>query len=223
MYAKPMDVDPPSIIRVACRNVTGERAKGTIGVRIIVVAYGASNLMIGKEGGMDDNIVVATNANQNTCNEMNRTGNGAAITGDSTNIAVDANVVHRSHRTTSMPSSERGGTSLDVNSLTLPSRPKHLLLPTLVVHLEVEHVRRDMEVGRTSIRTRAAIIGGRLKRPTWEFELFLHTEMPGNPLTTPAVLVNCGPQVDFNASDRNPKRHKRLHARNVDGQFRLEI
>ena len=54
-------------------------------------------------------------------------------------------------------------------------------------------------------------------------EPFLHTEIPGNPLTTPAVLHNRGPQVDSDASDRNAKRHKRLHARNVDGQFQFEI
>ena len=54
-------------------------------------------------------------------------------------------------------------------------------------------------------------------------EPFLHTETPGNLLTTPAVLQNRGPQVDSDASDRNAKRHKRLHARNVAGQFQFEI
>ena len=54
-------------------------------------------------------------------------------------------------------------------------------------------------------------------------EPFLHTETPGNLLTTLAVLQNRGPRVDSNASDRNAKRHKRLHARNVDGQFQFEI
>ena len=48
MYAEPMDVDPPSIIRAACRNVLDERAKGTIGVRIIVATCGASRPMIGE-------------------------------------------------------------------------------------------------------------------------------------------------------------------------------
>ena len=55
------------------------------------------------------------------------------------------------------------------------------------------------------------------------FEPFLHTETPGNLLTTSAVLHNRGPQVDSDASDRNAKRQKRLHLRNVDGQFRFEI
>ena len=29
--------------------------------------------------------------------------------------------------------------------------------------------------------------------------------------------------MDSDASDRNAKRHKRLHSRNVDGQFQFEI
>ena len=29
--------------------------------------------------------------------------------------------------------------------------------------------------------------------------------------------------MDFDDSDRNAKRHKRLHSRNVDGQFQFEI
>ena len=65
MYAKLMDVDPSSIIRANYRNVTGKRAKGTIGVRIIVAARGASSSMIGEEG-MDDNVLVETNENQNS-------------------------------------------------------------------------------------------------------------------------------------------------------------
>ena len=112
---------------------------------------------------------------------------------------------------------------MDVSSLAWPPQLEHHLLPTTVVPPKVESIHRGMEVGRTSIRTRAAVIGGRLKRPTPEIEPFHHTEMSGNPLTIPTMLVNRGPQVDFNASDRNAKRHKRLHARNVDGKFRFEI
>ena len=54
-------------------------------------------------------------------------------------------------------------------------------------------------------------------------ESFLHTKTPGNPLTTPAVLQNRAPHVDSDASDQNAKCHKRLHSRNVDGQFQFEI
>ena len=80
-----------------------------------------------------------------------------------------------------------------------------------------------MKAGKASIRTKAIVIGGRLKQPIPEIEPFLYREMPGNPLTTSTVLVNHGPQVDSNASDRNAKHDKHLHARNVDGQFRFEI
>ena len=62
-----------------------------------------------------------------------------------------------------------------------------------------------------------------MKRPRVGIEPFMHTETPGNPLTTPAVLRNRGPQVDSDTSDRNAKLHKQLHSRNVDGQFRFEI
>ena len=96
------------------------------------------------------------------------------------------------------------------------------VVPTTVVPLEVKHVRRRMEVGRTSIQTRAPIIGRRLKQPMLEIKPFLHTEMLGNSLTL-ALLVNHGPQVESNTSDHNAKRHKQLHTRNVDGQFRFEI
>ena len=51
----------------------------------------------------------------------------------------------------------------------------------------------------------------------------MHTKTLGNLLTTPAVLQNRGPQVDSDASDRNAKFDKRLHSRNVDGQFQFEI
>ena len=112
---------------------------------------------------------------------------------------------------------------MDVSSLARPLRSQHLLLPTAVVPFEIEPVRRGMETDKTSIRTRVVVIEGRLKRPTPEIESFLHIRMPENPLTTPALLVNRGPQVDSDASDRNVKRHKRLHARNVDGQFRFKI
>ena len=62
-----------------------------------------------------------------------------------------------------------------------------------------------------------------MKRSRMGIEPFLHTETPGNPLTTPTVLRNRGPQVDSDASDRNAKCHKRLHARNVDRQFQFKI
>ena len=41
-----------------------------------------------------------------------------------------------------------------------------------------------------------------------EIEPFLYTEMPGNPLTTPAMLINRELQVDSDANDQNAKHHK---------------
>ena len=157
VYAEPMDVDPPSIIRVACRNVTSNRGRRTIGVWIITAVRSASNTVIG-EGGMDGNVLVETNANQNTSTKINRTSSGAAVIGDGTNTAVDANVVHHIQLTTSMPSSKQRGTPMDVNSLAWPSRPQRLLVPTIVVPPKIEPICRGMEVGKTSIRTRTAII-----------------------------------------------------------------
>ena len=122
-----------------------------------------------------------------------------------------------------MPERKRRGTAADVISLGRPPRPHCTVLQSGVVPLEVQSVSRSIETATTSIRRGPVVIGGRLKRPRMGIESFLHTETPGNPLTTPTVLQNRGPQVDSDASDRNAKHHKRLHARNVDGQFQFEI
>ena len=169
-----------------------------------------------EKGGIDDNVVVETNANQNNSIEVNRTGSGTTVIKDGTNTTVDANVVYYIHRTIGVPSSEQRGTLVDMSSLGRPPQPQRLLVPTTIIPLEVEPVRRGMEVGKTSIQIRTAVIGGRLKQPMLKIEPFLFTEMSKNPLTTPMVF-NCRPQVDFDASDCNAKCHKRLHARNVDG------
>ena len=81
-------------------------------------------------------------------------------------------------------------------------------MQTGVVPLEVQSVSKSIEIARTSIQRGPIVIGGRLKRPMVEIEPFLHTEIPENSLTTPAVLYNRGPQVGSDASNRNPKRHK---------------
>ena len=151
------------------------------------------------------------------------TDSGIVVIGDGTNTTVDANVVYHIYRTTCMLSSEQGRTPVDVSSLAQPLRPQCPLVPTTVVPPEIKPVHRGIEASRTSIRTRAVVIGGRLKRPMPKIEFFLHTETLGNPLTIPAMLINRGPQVNSDARDRNAKGHKRLHTRNVDGQFRFEI
>ena len=111
----------------------------------------------------------------------------------------------------------------DVISLGQPPRLHRPVLQSGVIPLEVQSVSRSIETATTSIRRGPTVIGGRLKRPRMGIEYFLHIETPGNPLTTPVVLQNRGPQVDYDASDRNAKHYKRLHSRNVDGQFQFEI
>ena len=96
-------------------------------------------------------------------------------------------------------------------------------MQTGVVPLEVQSISRSIEIARTSIQRGLIVIGGRLKRLMVGIEPFLHTETPGNSLTTPVVLHNHGSQVDSDASDRNAKRHKQVHSKNVDEQFRFEI
>ena len=150
-------------------------------------------------------------------------GNGTGTSRDGTGTLGDGNSLHHILRTSSVPKCERRGTTADVISLGRPPRPHRLVLQTGVVPLEVQSVSRSIETAKTSIRRGPTVFGGRLKRPMMEIEPFLHTETSGNPLTTPAVFHNRGPQVDSDASDRKAKCHKRLHSRNVDGKFRFEI
>ena len=96
---------------------------------------------------MDDNILVEINVNQNTSTKVNMRGSGAAVIGDGTNTIVNANVVHHFYQRADMPSSERGGTSVDVRSSARPSRLQCPLLPIAVVPPEVELVCRSMKIG----------------------------------------------------------------------------
>ena len=150
-------------------------------------------------------------------------GNGTVVIGDGTGTSGDGNSVHHILRTSSVLACEHGSTVAAVISLGRPPRPHRLLVQTRVVPLEVQFVSRSIEAAKTSIWRGPTVIGGRLKRPMVGIKPFLHTKTPENPLTTPTVLQNRGPQVDSNASDRNAKCHKRLHSTNVDGQFRFEI
>ena len=122
-----------------------------------------------------------------------------------------------------MPEYDRRCIAADVISLGQTPRPHCPVLQTGVVPLEVQSISRSIEIARTSIQRGPTVIGGRLKQPRMGIEPLLHTKTPGNPLTILVVLQNRGPQVDSDASDQNAKRHKQLHSRNVDGQFRFEI
>ena len=150
-------------------------------------------------------------------------GSGTVVIRDGTGTLRDGPSLDHILRPSSVPERKRRGTAVDVISLGRPPRPHRPVLQTGVVLLKVQSVSRSIEVATTSIRRGPTVIGGRLKRPRMGIESFLYTETLGNLLTTPAVLQNRGPQVDSDASDRNAKCHKRLHARNVDGQFQFEI
>ena len=230
IHVEQMDTNSPSMTMAMLRNVREDRGKGTIGTRIIEVARGAIATVIGGGRGMEKNVVVGVNSNQNIVVQLEKMGSGTVVIGDSTGtsgdgtgILGDGNSLHHILRTSSVPECEQRGTAVDVISLGWPPRPHRPVLQTGVVPLEVQSVSRSIETAKTSFRRGPTIIGGRLKRPMVEIEPSRHIETPGNPLTTPAVLHNCGPQVDSNASDQNAKRHKRLHSRNVDEQLRFEI
>ena len=150
-------------------------------------------------------------------------GSGTVVIRDGTGTSGDGPSLDHILRPSSVPERERKGTTADVISLERPPQPHRPVLQSGVVPLKVQSVSRSIETATTSIRRGPTVIGGRLKRPRMGIESFLHTETRGNPLTILAVLQNCGPQVDSDASDRNAKHHKRLHSRNVDGQFQFEI
>ena len=197
LYIEKMDIDSPSMTMAMPRNVREDKGKGTIGTRIIEVARGAVATVIGGRRGMEENVVVGVNSNQNTVVQLEKMGSDTVVIGDGTDTLGDGNTVHYILCTSSVPSCKQGGTTADVISL---GRPLRLHRP-LVVLLEVQSISRSIEAARTSIRRGLIVIGGRLNRPMVGIEPFLHIETSENPLTTPAVLHNHGLQVDSDASD----------------------
>ena len=223
VHVEQVDTESPSMIMAMPNNVREERGKDTIGTRIIGAACAAVATVIGGGREVEENVVLEVNSNQNTVEQLDKMGSGTVVIRDGTGTLGDGPSLDHILRPSSVPEHERRGTAADVISLGWPPRSHRPVLQSGVVPLEVQSVSRSIETATTSIRKGPTVIGGRLKRPRMEIESFLHTETPGNPLTTPAVLQNRGPQVDSDGSDRNAKRHKRLHARNVDGQFQFEI
>ena len=179
--------------------------------------------MIGGGRETEENVVLEVNSNQNTMEQLDKMGSGTVVIRDGTGTSGSGKSLDHILCPSSVLEREQRGIVADVISLGRPPRPHRPLLQSGVVPLEVQSVSRSIETTTTSIWRGPTVIGGRLKRPRMGIEPFLHTETPGNPLTTPAVLQNRGLQVDSDASDRNAKRHKRLHSRNVDGQFQFEI
>ena len=223
VHVEKVDTEFPSMSMAMLNNVREERGKGTIGTRIIGAARAAVATVIGGGKETEENIVLEVNSNQNTMEQLDKMGSNTVVIRDGTGTSRDGPSLDDILRSSSVPERERRGTAADVISLGQPPRPHRSILQSGVVPLEVQFVSRSIETATTSIRRGPTVIGGRLKRPRMGIEPFLHTKTPGNPLTTPTVLQNRGPQVDSDASDRNAKRHKRLHSRNVDGQFQFEI
>ena len=214
VHVEQVDTESPSMTMAMLNNVREERGKGTIGTQIIEAAHAAVATVIGGGRETEENVLVGVNSNQNIVDQLEKMGSG---------IVEDGKSLDHILRPSSVPKCERRGTTADEISLRRPPRPHRLVLQSGVVPLEVQSVSSSIEIATTSIQRGPAIIGGRLKQLRMGIEPFLHTESLGNLLTTPVVLQNREPQVDSDASDRNAKRHKRLHSRNVDGKFQFEI
>ena len=208
VHVEQVDTESPSMTMAMPNNVREERSKGTIGTRIIEATRTAVATVIGGGREMEENVVLGVNSNQNTVEQLEKMGSGTVLIGDGTGTSGDGNSLDHILRPSSVSECERKGIAADVISLGRPPRSHRPILQSGVVSLEVQSVSRSIETATTSIRRGPTVIGRRLKRPRMGIEPFLHTETPGNPLTTPAVLQNRGPQVDSDASDQNAKRHK---------------
>ena len=223
VHVEQMNTESPSMTMVMLRNVREERGKGTIGTRIIEATRAAVTTVIGGSRETEEKVLVGVNSNQNIVDQLEKMGSGTVVIEDGTSTSGDGKSVDHILRSSSVPECEQRGSAADLISLGRPPRPHRPILQSRVVPLEVQSVFRSIERATTSIWRGPTVVGGRLKRPKMGIEPFLDSETPGYPLTTPTVLQNRAPQVDSDASDRNAKHHKRLHSRNVDGQFQFEI
>ena len=129
-----MDTNSPSMTMAMPMNVREDRSKGTIGTRIIEGARAAVATVIGGGRGMEENIVIRVNSNQNTIVHMEKMGSGTVVIGDGTSTSGDGtgtsrditgtsrdgNSMHHILRTSSVPACEREGTTVDVISLGWP-------------------------------------------------------------------------------------------------------
>ena len=66
VHVEQMDTDSLSMTMVMPRNVREDKSKGTIGTRIIEATRAAIATVIGGGRGMEENVVVGVNSNQNT-------------------------------------------------------------------------------------------------------------------------------------------------------------
>ena len=201
VHVEQVDTESPSMTMAMLNNVREERSKGKIGTRITEAARAAVATVIGGGRETEENVVLEVNSNQNTVEQLDKMGSGIVVIRDGTGTSRDGPLLDHILRPSSVPEREQRGTAADVISLGWPPRPHRPVLQSRVVPLEVQSVSKSIETATTSIQRGPTVIGGRLKRPRMGIESFLHTETPGNPLTTLAVLQNRGPRVDSDASD----------------------
>ena len=128
LHVEQMDVDSPSMIMAMLRNVREDRGKGTIGIWIIEAARGVVVTVLGGGKGMEENVVIGANSNQNTIVQLEKMGSGTVVIGDGTGTSKDGNSVHHILHTSNVPACKRGGTAANVISLGRPPRPHYPLV-----------------------------------------------------------------------------------------------
>ena len=101
LHVEQMDTDSPSITMAMPRNVREDRDKGTIGTRIIEAVLVAVATVIGGRRGMEENVMVGVNSNQNIVVHLKKMGSGTVVIGDGI-----GNSVHHILRTSSVPACE---------------------------------------------------------------------------------------------------------------------
>ena len=123
VHVEQMDTDFPSMTMAMMRNVREDRGKGTIGTQIIEAAHAVVATVIGGRRGMEENVVVGVNSNQNTIVQLEKMGSGIVVigdgtgtSGDDTSTSGDGNSLHHILHTSSVPECERRGTTANVIS-----------------------------------------------------------------------------------------------------------
>ena len=127
VHVEQMDTDSPFMTIVLPRNVREDRGKGAIGTRIIEAARVAVATVIGGGRGMEENVVVEVNSNQNIVVQLEKMSSGTVVIGDGTSTSGDGmgtlgdgNSLYHILRTSSVPECKQRGTATDVISLGRP-------------------------------------------------------------------------------------------------------
>ena len=127
VHVEQMDTDSLSMTMAMPRNVKEDRGKGTIGTRIIEAPRATVATVIGGGRGMEENVVVGVNSNQNIVVQLEKMGSGSVVIGDGTGTSRggtstlgDGNSLHQFLRTSSVLEYERRGIAVEVISLGQP-------------------------------------------------------------------------------------------------------